>query len=73
MDVRTIREMTDDAILDAIEDHKEMIYKYRFQKASGQLENLNAIRNTRRIIARLKTVQRERQLAAAQQQTAQKE
>ena len=64
MDIREIRELNDEDILDAIEDQKETLYKFRFQKASGQLENANSIRDTRRIIARLKTVQRERQLAA---------
>jgi large subunit ribosomal protein L29 len=64
MDIREVRELSDEDILNAIEDQKETLYKFRFQKASGQLENLNSIRDTRRIIARLKTVQRERQLAA---------
>ena len=68
MDIREIRQMSDEEILDAIEDQKEALYKFRFQKASGALENPNALRDARRIIAQLKTIQRERQLAEASAQ-----
>ncbi len=68
MDIREIRQMSDEAVLDALEDQKEAMYRFRLQKASGQLENLNSISDTRRTIAQLKTVQRERQLAAARAQ-----
>lgn len=64
MDVREIRDMTDEAILDELEDLKEAMFKLRLQEASGQLENTNVMRSTKRDIARLKTVLRERQLAA---------
>lgn len=64
MDVREIRQMTDEEILDEIEDLKEAAYKLRLQEASGQLEDLTVLKRTRRDIARLKTVQRERELAA---------
>jgi large subunit ribosomal protein L29 len=59
-----IREMTDEKLLDEIEDLKEAMFKLRLQDASGQLENQNVLKETRRDIARLKTVLRERQLAA---------
>ena len=68
MKIREIRDLSDEAILDAIEDQKNALYNFRFQKASGQIEDPNSIRITRHIIARLKTVQRERQLAAAREQ-----
>lgn len=64
MKIREIRQMTDEQILDALEDQKEAMFNLRFQKASGQLEDTSVPRRTRRIIARLKTVMRERQLAA---------
>lgn len=64
MDVREIRDMTDEEIIDEIEDMKEAEYKLRLQAASGQLEDLTVLKRTRRDIARLKTVQRERELAA---------
>ncbi|MFO7321071.1 MAG: 50S ribosomal protein L29 [Chloroflexota bacterium] len=64
MYAKEIRKMTDEQILDAIEDQKEALFNLRFQEASGQLEDVNALKRTRRDIARLKTILRERQLAA---------
>jgi large subunit ribosomal protein L29 len=64
MDVREIRDMSNEQILDEIEDLKQALFNLRFQDAAGNLENQNVIRYTRRDIARLKTVLRERQLAA---------
>lgn len=64
MQVREIRLLPDEKLLDALEDKREEIFNLRFQKASGQLENTNAITKARRELARLKTVQRERELAA---------
>lgn len=63
MNGREIRGMTEEQILDAIEDKKEEIFNLRFQTVSGQLENTNAIRYARRDIARLKTVLTERRRA----------
>ncbi|MGI8925875.1 MAG: 50S ribosomal protein L29 [Tepidiformaceae bacterium] len=40
------------------------LFALRFQHASRQLENYRELRNARRRIARLRTVKRERQLAA---------
>jgi large subunit ribosomal protein L29 len=64
MNAQEIREMSDDAILDALEDQKLAIFNLRFQRATGQLEDTNAIRKVKHDIARLKTILRERQLAA---------
>ncbi len=64
MDVRAIRDMSDEQLLNEIEDLKQSLFNLRFQEAAGNLENQNVIRYTRRDIARLKTVIRERQLAA---------
>ncbi len=64
MHAREIREMSDNAILDAIEDQKLAMFNLRFQRATGQLEDTNAIRKVKRDLARLKTILRERQLAA---------
>jgi len=57
-----IREMTDDEIRDRIEQLQEERFRLRFRAATQQLENPMLLRNLRRDISRLKTVQRERQL-----------
>ncbi len=62
MDIREIREFNDDRLLDELEDQKEALFNLRFQKAFGQLDDANVIRRTRRDIARLLTVIRERNL-----------
>jgi large subunit ribosomal protein L29 len=64
MKITEIRDLTDEEILNALEDQKEALFNLRFQLASGQLEDSNAPHKARKTIARLKTVLRERQLAA---------
>lgn len=64
MKINEVRELTDEEILNSLEDQKEALFNLRFQKASGQLEDTTAPRRAQRTIARLKTVLRERQLAA---------
>jgi large subunit ribosomal protein L29 len=64
MDIRELRKLSDEKLLDELDDHKEALFNLRFQKAFGQLEDVSAIRRTRLIIAQIKTVIRERQLDA---------
>lgn len=64
MDIREIRNWDDSKLQDELEDQKESYFNLRFQKAFGQLEDESALRRTRRFVAQLKTVQRERALAA---------
>ena len=56
-----IREMTDQEIAERIEQLQEERFRLRFRSATQQLENPMLLRNIRRDIARLKTIQRERQ------------
>ncbi|MFM8748196.1 MAG: 50S ribosomal protein L29 [Aestuariivirga sp.] len=57
MKARDIRVMTGDQVKDEIVKLKKEQFNLRFQKASGQIENTARIRQIRRDIARLKTVQ----------------
>lgn len=61
MDVREVRKLTDDQILDAIEDNREEMYKLRLQQANGELKNPKLLKANRRDLARLKGVLGERQ------------
>jgi large subunit ribosomal protein L29 len=58
-----LRPLSDAELADNINDAKEEMFKLRFQIASGQLEEFSRIKVVRRNIARLKTIQRERQIA----------
>ena len=64
MKAQEIRALSDDAILDAIEDQKLALFNLRFQRATGQLEDTNTMRRAKRELARLKTILHERHLAA---------
>ncbi len=45
-------------------DLKEQLFNLRFQMATGQCENPMKIRDVKKSIARIKTIQRERELKA---------
>jgi large subunit ribosomal protein L29 len=67
MDIRDIRELSDEKLNDQLEDLKESLFNLRFQKAFGQLEDPNAIRRARRDVARVKMVMSERKQQKEQQ------
>ncbi len=60
MKVKEIRELNDGELEDKLKELKEELFNLRFQAATGQLENVKRIKEVRRSIARVKTVQRER-------------
>ena len=60
--IKDIRELSEVELEKAHHDAIEEILKLRFQKSTGQVENPRLLRNTRRILARIKTVLREREL-----------
>ena len=60
-----LRSQTTDQLSDQMETLGKEIFNLRFQRASGQLENTARVRQSRRHIARIKTVLGERQRAAA--------
>jgi large subunit ribosomal protein L29 len=57
MKASDIRVMTKDQVKDEILKLKKEQFNLRFQRATGQVENTARIRQIRRDIARLKTVQ----------------
>ncbi|HEX6032601.1 MAG TPA: 50S ribosomal protein L29 [Tepidiformaceae bacterium] len=58
----------DDSTLDKeINEAYRALFTLRFQHASRQLQNYRELRNVKRRIARLRTIRRERQLAAVEE------
>jgi len=53
-----IKAMTPDQLQDELLSLKKEQFNLRFQRATGQLENTSRVREVRRDIARVKTVQR---------------
>ena len=51
-----IRAMSPDQMEDAILNLKKERFNLRFQRATGQLENTSRLKETRRDIARIKTI-----------------
>ena len=64
MHISEIRALSDDQILDTLEDKMEELWILRRNDVTGELTDTNLFRKVRRDIARMKTVLRERELAA---------
>lgn len=59
-----MRALSTEEITSKLEDAREELFKLRFQFRTGQLKDYSRLRATRRNIARLATILRERALAA---------
>jgi large subunit ribosomal protein L29 len=57
-----LRTLPGDALDEKLKEAKEELFNLRFQNATGQLDNTARLRAVRREIARIYTVQREREL-----------
>ena len=57
-----LRELNDVELEHRLGEAKEELFNLRFQNATGQLDNTARLRAVRREIARIYTVQREREL-----------
>ena len=64
MDIEDVRALSDEDIAREIESRREEWRNLRFQNALGRLTTFHQLREVRKAIARLKTVLREREIAA---------
>ena len=60
-----VRELSEVDLKAREKELSEQLFKLRFQKAIGQLDNALKVRETRRDIARVKTILKEKQAASA--------
>jgi large subunit ribosomal protein L29 len=60
MRAKELRERSDDELRKSLGDLEEQLFKLRFQKSTGQIENPQKIREVRKDIARVQTVMNER-------------
>jgi large subunit ribosomal protein L29 len=65
MKIDDIRGMTPDQLTDQLVTLKKEQFNLRFQGATGQLENVARVREVRRDIARVRTLQRSKTLQAS--------
>ena len=59
-----LKAMSPDQLSDELLNLKKEQFNLRFQRATGQLENTGRVREVRRDIARVKTLQRQKSAAA---------
>jgi large subunit ribosomal protein L29 len=60
MKAKDVQQMTDDQLQDKLIELKKEQFNLRFQAATGQIENSARVRQVRRGVARVKTVQNQR-------------
>ena len=59
MKAKEIRELSAEELNQKLASLKEELFNLRFQHATGQLENPTRIKDVKKSIARIKTIQRE--------------
>jgi large subunit ribosomal protein L29 len=64
---KELRELNDTELEHRLGETKEELFNLRFQNATGQLDNIARLPQVRREIARIETLLREREIAAAEQ------
>jgi large subunit ribosomal protein L29 len=65
MKAKELRERSREELEKSLGDLEEQLFKLRFQKSTGQIENPQKIREVRKDIARVQTVLSERRVAEA--------
>ena len=60
-----IRALTDKKIQAQLDETREELMNLRFQQSTGELSDTSRLREIKRLIARLETIIRERELEAA--------
>lgn len=66
MELNKMREMSDAELIAELAKMKKDLFNLRFQHVTGQLENPVLMRETKRDIARVKTIIREKELEKIQ-------
>ena len=60
--VQELNGLTTEQLLNREKELKEQLFNFRFQLATGQLENTASLKSVRKNIARVKTVLRQQEL-----------
>ena len=64
-----LREMSDEQLIHELRESQQALFRLRFQAATERLDAPSNLRKLRQTIARIKTIQRERELAAVAAQS----
>lgn len=66
MELKKIRDMSELELIVELKKQKQQLFNLRFQHVTGQLENPIRMRDTKKQIARVKTIIREKELKKVQ-------
>jgi large subunit ribosomal protein L29 len=69
MTAAELRELPDDELQQRYDENKEELFNLRFQVVTGQLDDPRRLSKVKREIARVLTIMREREVAAARGRT----
>ena len=64
---KVLREMSDEQLEHELRETQQSLFRVRFQSATERNDAPSNVRKLRQVIARVKTIQREREIAAAAQ------
>jgi len=67
VNIDEVRGLSQDELMKELSEQQRGMMNLRFRKATLQLQDTTEIKNTRRTIARIRTVLREREIAEALQ------
>ena len=73
MNVSEVRELNDEQLRSELESQERALMNLRFRQTTMQLDDVNELRRTRKTIARIRTVVREREIVAEMRATGQGE
>jgi len=66
MKAEEFRDLSDEDLRAKVNELKESLFRMRFKLSLGNTDVVNQLRNSRKDLARVKTLLRQRELAAAQ-------
>jgi large subunit ribosomal protein L29 len=61
-----LRDMVDDELMNRLADAKQELFNLRFQNVTGQLDNYARLGQVKKEVARINTILRDREIAAAE-------
>ena len=61
-----LREMVDEELLNRLTEAKQELFNLRFQHVTGQLDNYARLGEMKKEVARINTILRDREIAAAE-------
>ena len=64
MKIKELRDMNDEQLIAVLNDAKHELFRLRLQAGTDKLDSPTELKKNRRIIARIKTLQREREMKA---------